>query len=107
MPKPNILVISVDGLRAASLGAYGNTAFGTPSLDEFAAESFLLDSCYAPAVELLDVYQGLWQARHPLRRAPSGGSETLPTLLAARGYATAVVTDDPNLPSISAAARFD
>jgi arylsulfatase A-like enzyme len=108
MPKPNILIVSVDGLRASSLGAYGNTAFATPALDEFAAESFLLDSCYAPAVELPAIVRALWQARHPLQPAlRDAKSATLPILLAGRGYVTALVTDDPDLPSIGAAAGFD
>ena len=48
----NILVVVVDGLRASALGAYGNTTFSTPSLDQFAAESLLFDWCYAGSPEL-------------------------------------------------------
>ena len=67
MPERSILVVAVDGLRAAALGAYGNTAFGTPALDQLAAESFLFDSCLAPAAELAPIYRALWQSVHPLR----------------------------------------
>jgi arylsulfatase A-like enzyme len=107
MPLPNILIVSVDGLRASSLGAYGNTAFATPSFDEFAAKSFLLDSCYAPAVELPDVYRALWQARYPLR--PAGGvmSPTLPQFLISRGYRATLVTDERQLSDSVAAGGFD
>ncbi|HEY3393692.1 MAG TPA: sulfatase-like hydrolase/transferase [Lacipirellulaceae bacterium] len=102
MPRHNILVASIDGLRATSLGAYGNTAFATPSLDEFAAESFLLDACYAPAVELTDIYRALWQSLHPLRPMKSGMQvEDLPQYLASRGYATSLITDDPALPAFT------
>ena len=52
MPAPNILVVVVDGLRASAFGAYGNTSFPTPALDQFAADSLLLDWCYAPSAEL-------------------------------------------------------
>ena len=43
MHGDNILVIAVDGLRAAALGAYGNTTFPTPALDQFAADSIVFD----------------------------------------------------------------
>ena len=104
MPKPNILIVSIDGLRASSLGAYGNTAFDTPSLDEFAAGSFLLDACYAPAVELPDIYRALWQSRHPLRPVTTGTQgESLPQFFASRGYVTSLITDDPALSAFSTA----
>ncbi|HEX2477165.1 MAG TPA: sulfatase-like hydrolase/transferase, partial [Lacipirellulaceae bacterium] len=108
MPKSNILVVSVDGLRASSLGAYGNTAFATPALDEFASESFLLDWCFAPTVELPGVFRALWQACHPLRPAPGGPAyATLPTLLAAQDYSTTLVTDDRGLSSSSEVTAFN
>jgi hypothetical protein len=56
MPEQPILIVAVDGLRASALGAYGNTAFPTHALDELAAESFLFDSCFAPAAELPAIY---------------------------------------------------
>jgi arylsulfatase A-like enzyme len=108
MPTPNILIVSVDGLRASSLGAYGNTTFATPSLDEFAAESFLLDGCHASAVELPVVYRALWQARHPLRPAMSGPpTQSLPHILGSRGYSTTLVTDERGLSSSNQVREFD
>jgi arylsulfatase A-like enzyme len=102
MPRHNILVASIDGLRASSLGAYGNTAFATPSLDEFAAGSFLLDACFAPAMDLHGVYRALWQSLHPLRPMTSGMHvEDLPQYLASRGYVTSLITDDSELPAFS------
>jgi arylsulfatase A-like enzyme len=98
MPKSSIVVVSVDGLRASSLGAYGNTSFPTPSLDEFAAESFLFDECYAPAIDLPGIYRSLWQSHHPHR--PTAGckpGESLPAIFASRGYVTSLITDDSDL----------
>jgi arylsulfatase A-like enzyme len=43
MPVQNILVISIDGLRASALGAYGNTWHPTPGLDELAGQSHVFD----------------------------------------------------------------
>ncbi len=97
MPAPNILVIVVDGLRASALGAYGNTSFPTPALDRIAADSLLLDWCYASSVELAAIYRDLWQS----------DSSSLPRQLKSSGYKTTLVTDDPDLPSFPAANEFD
>ena len=95
MPTRHILIVAIDGLRASALGAYGNTTFPTPALDEFAAESFLLDSCYAPSADLGDVYRACWQSVHPARPlAAEDAAPSLPRRLASRGYSTTLVTDD-------------
>jgi Sulfatase len=95
MPDENILVIAVDGLRAAALGAYGNTAYSTPALDQFAAESLLFDWCYADAVELPAIYDRLWH-----------GETQLLESLADRGYASTLISDDADVAALGATARF-
>lgn len=95
MHGDNILVIAVDGLRAAALGAYGNTTFPTPALDQFAADSIVYDWCYADAVELPAVYRGLWLPHL-----------SLPRSLAERGYATTLVSDEPALMALEQSADF-
>jgi arylsulfatase A-like enzyme len=107
MPGENILVIAVDGLRAASLGAYGNTSFATPALDQLAADSFLLDFCFADAVDLPSIYQALWYSRHPLRAKPVHGTPGLARVLRQRGYTTTLVTDEPALAALPGADDFD
>jgi arylsulfatase A-like enzyme len=107
MPTRHILIVAVDGLRASALGAGGNTMYPTPALDQFAAESFLLDSCYAPSSELAGVYTALWQAVHPGRpKTAIGAAPSLPPMLAERGYKTTLISDAPQL-TIGAARRFD
>ncbi|MEX0585872.1 MAG: sulfatase-like hydrolase/transferase [Pirellulales bacterium] len=111
MAERSILVVAVDGLRAAALGAYGNTAFGTPALDQLAAESFLFDSCLAPAAELPPIYRALWESKHSLRMddavtgtgGESGTPVSLPTLLGERGYETTLVTDAAEVAVLRAA----
>jgi Sulfatase len=95
MPDANILVVAVDGLRAAALGAYGNTTFPTPALDQFAAESLLFDWCFAASAELTAIYGSLWQNGRPLLES-----------LAERGYATTLVTDDAQVAALQAAGAF-
>jgi hypothetical protein len=107
MPTRNILVIAVDGLRASALGAYGNTSFPTPALSELAAQSFLFDFCYAPASELSANYCALWQSVHPLRTERfAAHAAPLPDLLAERGYATTLVTDESRLLNLPVTEKF-
>jgi arylsulfatase A-like enzyme len=96
MSAPNVLVVAVDGLRASALGAYGNTAFATPALDQFAAESFLLDCCYAPTCDLPNLYRAFWRSEHSLRRHQKTTDSSLPRTFAAGGYETVLVSDEPD-----------
>jgi arylsulfatase A-like enzyme len=100
----NVLVIVVDGLRASALGAYGNTSYPTPSLDRFAAESLLLDWCFAPSPDLPDIYRALWQ---PNDSAQNPDSRSLPRVFADAGHTTTLVTDDHSLSAYSSASDFD
>ena len=45
--RPNILLISIDTLRADRLGAYGYPAAQTPNLDRLAAEGVLFERAYS------------------------------------------------------------
>jgi arylsulfatase A-like enzyme len=108
MPADNILVLVVDGLRASALGAYGNTTFSTPALDQLAAESFLLDCCFADSAELSSVYRALWRSLHPLRPdAIDRDAPSLPRLLAKGGYQTTLITDNTDIVGDTAAGDFD
>lgn len=91
---PNVLVIILDTVRAASLGWYGYDRPTTPRLAEFAAGGVTFDSAYATAPWTLpshgSMFTGLyhqdlttdWLA--PLDRTP----RTLAEAFAAEGYAT-------------------
>jgi arylsulfatase A-like enzyme len=110
----SILIVVVDGLRASALGGYGNTAFPTPALDQFAAQSLLLDWCYAPSDDLADIYRALWCSEVPREprdniSRPAGAPllNSLPKRLADFGYATTLISDDPLVGSFAAAADFD
>jgi len=54
-----LIVLIVDGLRARALGAYGNTAYETPALDQLASESLLFDRVLGESTDLDDVYNAL------------------------------------------------
>src|SRR5437763_13666027 len=44
--RPNLLLLSVDSLRADHLGAYGYAGGTTPNLDRLAAEGVLVSAAY-------------------------------------------------------------
>ncbi len=92
MDKRNVVVLVVDRLQAAQVGAYGNTWIRTPQLDRLAAESLLLDCALADALELDLLYRGLWQGlpgRLPPQSVATG--PWLPALVSAAGLHTALL----------------
>jgi len=93
---PNVLLITVDTLRADALGAYGNTAAMTPWMDGLAAGGVRFDDAHAHNVVTLPSHANILSGRHPTEhgirdnagfRFPSR-LETLATLLHDRGYRT-------------------
>jgi hypothetical protein len=67
-----------------------------------------LDSCFADSTDLRSIYRALWQSLHPLRAERLNQvTPSLPQLLAALGYHTTLVTDDPEVGSYFAAAEYD
>jgi arylsulfatase A-like enzyme len=107
MSSSNIVVVVVDGLRASALGAYGNTSYGTPNLDQLAAESLLFDACFAPSADLAAIYRALWHAEHPLRHGPPApNAQSLAARFNERGFATTLISDDPQLISLPGGADF-
>lgn len=83
----------VDGLRARALGAYGNTAYETPALDQLASESLLFDRVLGESTDLNDVYNALWTGR-PKQPAADSSTQSLIAGLVAQGYLCHLVTDD-------------
>lgn len=100
----NVLLISIDSLRADRLGCQGNRRRTSPALDRLAARGTRFARTYAPASWTLPSHatllSGTTQVRHgavapdrPIR----DGVETLATRLAAKGYRTRGVFSGPFL----------
>lgn len=107
MPNESIVVIAVDGLRASSLGAYGNTWFDTPNLDQFAAESWLAEWCFASSTDLASIYNSLWRSRHPLRPEHTRQGEIyLPKLVGEHGFRAKLVSDDDRFRDVVSVDEF-
>ena len=64
----NLVLVTVDTLRADHLGAYGSGLELTPNLDELAAESVVFERAYAPTSYTLPSLVGLMMNWAPLRR---------------------------------------
>ncbi len=90
---PNVLIVTVTGLRADAVGTYGATTIATPVLDALAEQgaSFrdtLTPSRVAPAAAA-SLLTGLYPTSHGLRDdgdALRPGIEGLPERLTAHGY---------------------
>jgi arylsulfatase A-like enzyme/Tfp pilus assembly protein PilF len=96
-PARNILLITIDTLRADAVGAYGNRTVSTPWIDRLAAAGVRFAQAHASTVVTLpshaNILSGLYPFKHGVRenagfRFPAN-VDTIATLLHTRGYRTA------------------
>lgn len=91
---PNVLLITLDTVRAASLSLYGYERPTTPHLAKFAKRGVVFDSAFSTAPWTLPSHGGLFTGRFPHELSTSYGTpldERFPTLaeyFQQRGYAT-------------------
>jgi len=62
----NLLVITLDTVRADRIGAYGYEKAETPHLDELARKGVMFENCYTPAPLTLPAHCSLFTGRYPL-----------------------------------------
>lgn len=96
MPVRHVVCISVDGLRASALGAYGNTWHPTPALDMLASRSQVFDWMLCDRPTLEGFYGSAWL---------EAGRE-LAEQLGASGVQTALTTDDRAVAELAEASGF-
>jgi arylsulfatase A-like enzyme len=95
-PARDLVLITIDTLRADHVGAYGAAAVRTPTLDQLARDGALFERAWAPTPITLPSHASLLSGRYP----PAHGArhngmrihETIPTLattLDAAGFDTA------------------
>jgi arylsulfatase A-like enzyme/Tfp pilus assembly protein PilF len=95
-PPGNVVLVTVDTLRADRLGAYGSDSGLTPNLDRLARSGVLFENASAVAPLTLPSHASILTGTYPLRHGirDNGGyhlapeSVTLAETLAARGYRT-------------------
>jgi hypothetical protein len=96
---PNLLLISIDTLRADHLPSYGHSGVSAPTLDALAAESTVYERVFAVDTWTLPTHAALFTGTYPvwlgtgMWRAVPLDVLTLAELLAAEGYATIAATD--------------
>ncbi len=95
-PRPDVLLVTIDTLRADALGFAGNRRAATPNLDRLAADGRVFTAAHAHNVVTLpshaNILTGLYPYQHGVRdnsgfRLP-GNLPTLATVLRQAGYAT-------------------
>jgi len=108
-PRPNIVVIMVDTLRADHLGVYGYQRDTSPSIDALALRGTVFTAPYSvsnwtnPAIKSmftgLDPQAVMPEASHDeaMRMPLPLSVETFAELLKTRGYGTAALVDHPGI----------
>ncbi|MBW3534256.1 MAG: sulfatase [Gemmatimonadetes bacterium] len=92
---PNVLLLILDTVRAASVGLHGAAGSPTPRLDAFASRGVVFDRAIAPSPWTLPSHASFFTGRWPFELSASWVSPldtsaaTLAEALAAEGYATA------------------
>jgi arylsulfatase A-like enzyme len=91
---PNVLLVSIAGLRADALGAYGGPSGTTPRMDDLASRGRAFETAITPSTSsraaAVSMLTGLYPQRHGVRRRGQRLPHhvaTLGDLLAAHGYA--------------------
>jgi arylsulfatase A-like enzyme len=96
--RPNVLLITLDTVRADHLGCYGRRSIRTPNLDWLASQGALFESCFSQSNVTLPSHLAILSSRspsqhtrdnNPIALAPS--LATLGPILSARGYDTGSV----------------
>jgi arylsulfatase A-like enzyme/Flp pilus assembly protein TadD len=98
-PAPNVVVITIDTLRADHLGCYGYKLIRTPKIDALAADGVRFERAYTPVPVTLPAHTVIFTGTYPLLSgmhdfAANSLNPTQPTLasvLKEQGYTTGAV----------------
>ncbi len=96
-PRPHVVLVTVDALRADHMDTYGSTLGLTPHIDSLAARATVFERAVTPvplsAASLASIMTGRLPIQHRLRTDRRGTlrklEQTLPERLQATGYRTA------------------
>ena len=94
-PRPNILMIGVDALRADHLGCYGYARDTSPAIDRLARQGALFENCLVPTPRTTPTIASIMTGRYPrhhgvrrLRDPLPSDQITLAQVLQSFGYWT-------------------
>jgi choline-sulfatase len=96
---PNVVVITIDTLRADHVGCYGDKDIKTPNIDALAQEGVRFERAFTPVPVTLPAHSALFTGTYPLRSGMhdfadnklSPSQPTLASVLKENGYATGAV----------------
>jgi len=77
-PKPHVLLITIDTLRADALGAYGAPPGASPRLDRLAREGVLFENAATPMPITRPAHFALFSSRGPRLLGAMSNAATLP-----------------------------
>ena len=99
--RRNVLILSLDTLRARNMSAYGYGRDTTPFIDEFAASGVLFETAITASVTTapshMSLFTGLYPVRHGLRTGMDWKTPeaiTTATRFREAGYSTAAFTEN-------------
>ncbi len=78
--RPDVLLISLDTLRADALSCYGNTRPTSPNIDEFASKGVRFARCYSPAPHTAPSHVSLLSGLLPTAHGVSNTNADSPRL---------------------------
>jgi len=100
-PRPNVLLITIDTLRADHLGCYGYGRATTPHIDRLAAQGVLFESLYTTLPRTTQSIATIMTGRYPKSHGARGlfsrlppANLTLAEILETQGYDTAAVVSN-------------
>ncbi len=96
-PRPNVLLISIDTLRADALGSYGQSLPTSPNLDALASAGVVFEDCISSAPSTLPSHASIMTGKQPNVHGARDNTGyvltadhvTLAEVLRAHGYRTA------------------
>lgn len=101
---PNVLILSLDNLRADGLGCYGVSWTTSPAIDAFSAECVLFENAQSQSPHTLPSHASFLTSRYPsVNRASTGGKRLpaprvlAPEIFREAGYRTEGIVDTPFL----------
>jgi arylsulfatase A-like enzyme/Flp pilus assembly protein TadD len=106
-PAPNVVVITIDTLRADHLGCYGDKQIRTPNIDALASEGVRFERAYTPVPVTLPAHTVIFTGTYPLLSGIhdfsgnklNSSQPTLASVLKQRGYTTGAVVGSAVLDS--------
>src|SRR5919201_1911174 len=98
-PKPNVLLVTIDTLRADHLGCYGYRQIKTPNIDSLAADGIRFEKAFTPVPITLPAHAALLTGTYPPYNGMHDFSAnklnpnqpTLASILKQNGYTTGAV----------------